>query len=263
MPQREKLPDIQSLPDNRNIPLDRVGVKGLHWPVTILDREHGRQTVVATVNLYVNLPHNFRGTHMSRFVEVLNEYHELEWNERIGEILGRIRESLDADEAHMEVEFDYFIEKKAPVTGSASLMAYTCRFTASHRNGEDFVLCVTVPVITLCPCSKEISSFGAHNQRCMVTVRIRYTEMVWIEELVDLIEASSSGGLYSILKRPDEKYVTERAYNTPMFVEDVVREVAGKLDAMDRVVWYAIEADSQESIHNHNAYACLERQKIR
>jgi len=261
MPHEEKLSDIQSLPDDRNIPLDRVGVKGLRWPVTVLDRANGKQTTVATVNLYVNLPHNFRGTHMSRFVEVLNEYHELEWSDRIGEILKRIRESLDADEAHMEVEFEYFIEKEAPVTRSASLMAYTCRFIASYQNGEDFILSVTVPVITLCPCSKEISSFGAHNQRCLVTLQIRYTDIVWIEELVSLIESSSSGGLYSILKRPDEKYVTGNAYNNPMFVEDVVREAARKLDSLDRVTWYAIEADSQESIHNHNAYARLEKRK--
>jgi GTP cyclohydrolase IB len=263
MPHKEKLPDIQSLPDNRNIPLDRVGVKGLRWPVTVLDLERGKQTTVATVSLYVNLPHNFRGTHMSRFVEVLNEYHELEWSNRISEILKRIREYLDADEAHLEVEFDYFIEKKAPVTGSPSLMGYTCQFKASSRNGEDFILSVTVPVITLCPCSKEISAYGAHNQRCMVKVQVRYTGMVWIEELVNLVESSSSGGMYSVLKRSDEKYVTERAYNTPMFVEDVVREVAGKLDAIDRVIWYEIEADSQESIHNHNAYACLERRKVK
>jgi GTP cyclohydrolase I len=198
---------------------------------------------------------------MSRFVEVLNEYRESAWIDCMGEILRRIRESLEAAEAHMEVEFEYFIEKKAPVSGLESPMSYSCRFAASYRNGEDFVLTVMVPVITLCPCSREISSFGAHNQRCTVTVQVRYTDIVWIEDLVELVESSSSGGLYTIVKRPDEKHVTEHAYNTPMFVEDVVREVARKLDELDRVTWYMVEAESQESIHNHNAYALYERDK--
>jgi GTP cyclohydrolase I len=255
------LPDIQSQPDDRNIPLDRVGVKGLRWPVTVLDRARGSQSTVATVSLSVNLPHNFRGAHMSRFVEVLNEYREVEWIDRMGDILQSIRESLDAEEAHMEVEFDYFIEKRAPVSGLESFMAYTCRFLASWRNGEDFILSVSVPVITLCPCSREISAFGAHNQRCTVTVDVRYREIVWIEEIVEIVESSSSGGLYAILKRPDEKQVTEYAYEHPMFVEDVVREVAMKLDLMEKVTWYRIEAESQESIHTHNSYAMLEKKK--
>ncbi len=256
------LPDIQSQSDDRNIPLDRVGVKGLRWPVTVLDRARGTQSTVATVNLSVNLPHNFRGTHMSRFVEVLADYRgELHWADRMGDILRRIRENLDAEEAHMEVEFDYFIEKKAPVSGLSGFMSYTCRFLASWRNGEDFVLSVAVPVITLCPCSREISDHGAHNQRCTVTVQVRFREMVWIEDIVELVEESSSGGLYPILKRPDEKHVTEYAYAHPMFVEDVVREVAVKLDRLDAVTWYAVDAESQESIHNHNAFARVERDK--
>ena len=255
------LPDIQSLSDDRNIPLDRAGVKGLRWPITVLDRKHGKQTTVATVNMYVNLPHNFRGTHMSRFVEVLNEYRGIEWIDKIGEILKRIRSSLTADEAHMEVEFPYFIEKETPITKQPNLMSYICRFRASYQNGEDIILGVSVPVITMCPCSKEISDYGAHNQRCTVTVQIRYKKLVWIEELIELIESSASGDLYSILKRPDEKYITEHAYDNPMFVEDVVREVAHKLDEIDRVTWYIVEADSQESIHNHNAYARVEKKK--
>lgn len=261
MPDKEHLPDVQSLPDYRNIPLDRVGVKNLRWPLTVQDRAYGSQTTVATVNLFVNLPHQFRGTHMSRFVEVLNEYRQVEWINHTGEILQKIRELLQADEAHMEVEFDYFIEKQAPVSRLSSLMAYTCRFLASYRKGEDFVLAVTVPVMTLCPCSKEISAFGAHNQRCTVTVQVRYTGMVWIEDIVELVEQSSSGGLYTILKRPDEKYVTEYAFNNPMFVEDVVRETAMRLDALEQITWYTIEAESQESIHNHNAYARVEKRK--
>lgn len=261
MPERKTLPDVQSLPDHRNIALDRVGVKNLRWPVTVLDRKRGTQSTVATVSLSVNLPHRFRGTHMSRFVEVLNEYREVAWIDRMGEILSRIRESLEAAEAHMEVEFEYFIDKAAPVSGLESPLSYACRFAASYRNGEDFVLTVGVPVMTLCPCSREISAAGAHNQRCMVTLQVRYNRHVWIEDLVALVESSSSGGLYTILKRPDEKYVTEYAYAHPMFVEDVVRETARKLDAFEPVTWYKIEAESEESIHNHNAYAVCERTK--
>lgn len=261
MPESPNLPDIQSLPDDRNIPLDRVGITGLRWPVTVLDRKRETQSTVATISMYVNLPHSFRGTHMSRFAEVLNEYREVAWVDSMGEILRRIREILHAAEAHMEVAFDYFIDKAAPVSGLESPLSYACRFTASYRNGEDFVLTVAVPVITLCPCSREISEYGAHNQRCTVTLQVRYTSHVWIEDLVDLVESSSSGGLYTILKRPDEKFVTEHAYHHPMFVEDVVREVARKLEVFEPVSWYRIEAESQESIHNHNAYASYERNK--
>ena len=257
----EDLPDIQSLPDHRRIPLDRVGVKGLRWPVTVLDKKNGTQKTVATVNMFVNLPHNFRGTHMSRFVEVLNNYRDADCIDRIGDILNTVRTTLDADEAHIEIEFDYFVEKTAPISHQSSLMSYMCRFIASSREGEDFILAVDVPVTMLCPCSKEISEYGAHNQRCTVTVHIRYTGMVWIEDLIGIVESCASGGLYSILKRPDEKYVTEQAYLQPKFVEDIVRGVALELDTVSDVTWYRVEADSQESIHNHNAYACLEKRK--
>ena len=257
----KNLPDIQSQYDDRNIPLDRVGIKGLRWPITVLRKKGGTQDTVATVNMYVNLPHNFRGTHMSRFAEVLNEYRGSDWIDQTGKILKSIQNSLEADEAHMEIEFEYFIEKEAPVSKQSSYMSYVCRFMASFQEREDFILGVTVPVSTLCPCSKEISEFGAHNQRCSVTVQVRYTSIVWIEELIDIIESSASGGLYTILKRPDEKYVTEHSYSNPKFVEDVVREVAVKLDSMENITWYCVEADSQESIHNHNAYARVEKKK--
>lgn len=207
MPNKD-LPDIQSLPDNRNIPINMAGVKGLRWPITVLDRKNGTQSTIATVNMYVNLPHNFRGTHMSRFVEVLNDYRDTDWIDKTGEILEKICNSLNADEAHMEIEFDYFIEKEAPVTKLASLMSYKCSFLASFQKSDDFILGVTVPVITLCPCSKKISEFGAHNQRCYVTVKVCYKSIVWIEDMVELVESSASGSIYSILKRSDEKYVT-------------------------------------------------------
>lgn len=257
----EDLPDIQSLPDDRNIPLDRVGVKGLRWPITVLDKKNGTQKTIATVSMYVNLPHNFRATHLSRFLEILNNYHDTDWIDQTGEILEKIRSSLNADEAHMEIEFEYFIEKEAPVSEQPSLMSYNCRFVSSFQKSEDFILGVTVPVNTLCPCSKEISEFGAHNQRCNVTVQVRYSSIIWIEDIIELVESSASGGLFSILKRSDEKYMTEHAYTNPRFVEDVVREIAIKLNRMDNVTWYCIEAESQESIHNHNAYACVEKSK--
>lgn len=259
--QEKNLPDIQALQDDRNVPLDKVGVKGLRLPITVLDKKNGTQKTIATVNMYVNLPHNFRGTHLSRFSEILNEYRDLDWIDRTGEILKKIRETLNADEAHIEIEFDYFIEKKAPVSAQTSLMSYVCRFMSSYQKKEDLILSVSVPVNTLCPCSKEISEFGAHNQRCTVTVDIRYKDFVWIEDIIELVESSASGGLYSILKRPDEKYVTEHAYSNPRFVEDVVREVAVKLDSVDDIVWYHVEAESMESIHNHNAYASVEKSK--
>ena len=176
----DDLPDVQSLADDRNIPLDRVGVKGLRWPITVLDRLNGIQHTTATVNMYVNLPHNFRGTHMSRFVEVLNDYRDKNWIDHIGDILRQLRTMLDAGEAHMEIAFEYFIEKSAPVTGQKSLMSYQCRFQASLGAKEDFVLGVTVPVTMVCPCSKEISDYGAHNQRCTVDVQVKYTDIVWM-----------------------------------------------------------------------------------
>ncbi|MFC1542005.1 GTP cyclohydrolase FolE2 [Candidatus Latescibacterota bacterium] len=260
MPQKH-LPDIQALSDDRNIPLDRVGVKGLRLPIIVLDKNKGTQKTIASVNMYVNLPHNFRGTHLSRFSEILNEYRDIDWIDRTGEILRKIRDNLDADEAHIEIEFEYFIEKEAPVSEQTSLMSYICHFTSSYQKKEDFILSVTVPVNTLCPCSKEISEFGAHNQRCNVTVLVRYKDFVWIEDIIELVESSASGGLFSILKRPDEKFVTEHAYSNPRFVEDVVREVALKLDKVDEVRWYRVEAESQESIHNHNAFASVEKTK--
>lgn len=255
------LPDIQSLGDNRKIPLNRVGVKNIRWPITVLDKNKGTQNTIATVNMYVNLPHHFRGTHMSRFVEVLNEYHDTDWIDKTGEILQAIRSSLNADDAFMEIEFEYFIEKGAPVSGQKSFISYECSFIARYQDKEDFVLGVKVPVILLCPCSKEISRYGAHNQRAFVTVETRTINLVWIEDLIDIVESSASCGVYTILKRPDEKYVTEQAYDNPKFVEDVVREIAIKLNDNDDITWYRVEAESEESIHNHNAYACVERMK--
>ncbi|MBU2226725.1 MAG: GTP cyclohydrolase I FolE2 [Proteobacteria bacterium] len=253
--------DIQDLKDERNIDIKKVGVKGLKYPIVVLDRARGTQPVNATINMYVNLLHNFKGTHMSRFVEVLNEIREQVNIRTFHGILERIRTKLHAESAHIEIEFPYFIEKTAPRSGAKSLMEYQCRFLGTSDNGGmDFVVGVTVPVTTVCPCSREISRFGAHNQRSIVSVGVRFRKFFWIEDVITLIEDSASGEVYSLLKRVDEKYVTEKGYENPMFVEDVVRNVAERLSREANFTWYRVEAENFESIHNHSAYACVEKE---
>ncbi|HPC73808.1 MAG TPA: GTP cyclohydrolase FolE2 [Syntrophales bacterium] len=253
--------DVQNRTDDRNLDIKKVGVKGIHYPVVVLDRAKGVQHVNATVNMYVNLPHHFKGTHMSRFIEILNEYRGRINIKTFRVILGRMREKLHAKSAHMEIEFPYFIEKSAPVTGAKSIMDYVCSFIGED-DGEktDFKVGVMVPVTTVCPCSKEMSLRGAHTQRSIVRVNVRFRRFFWIEDLIRLVEDSASGEVYSLLKRPDEKYVTERSYENPMFVEDVVRSVAEKLSADENFIWYSVESENIESIHNHSAYAYLEKE---
>ncbi len=253
--------DVQSERDYRNIPLERVGVEGLKYPIKVMDRTHGTQPTVGTVSLAVDLPEEFRGTHMSRFLEVLHFYKDYISLNNLEEILDELRNRLNASSAHIEIEFPYFLKKKAPVTGAESYMDYRCKFIATKNREFDFILEVNVPIQTLCPCSKEISDYGAHNQRAEVTIQIRMKKLVWIEELVEIAEESASSPLYALLKREDEKYVTEHAYDNPKFVEDVVRDVAMKLEANERIIWYYIMVKSFESIHHHNAYACLRRDK--
>lgn len=253
--------DIQNQKDERNIDIQRVGVKGLKYPIVVLDRAHGTQPVNATINMYVSLLRNFKGTHMSRFVEVLNEIREQVNIQTFHSILEKIRKKLHAESAHIEIEFPYFIEKSAPRSGAKSLMEYRCRFLGTiDKNGMDFIVGTEVPVTTVCPCSKEISRSGAHNQRSIVTVMVRFRKLFWIEDVIRLIEESASGEVYSLLKRVDEKYVTERSYDNPMFVEDVVRNVAGRLAGESNFTWYRVEAENFESIHNHSAYACVEKE---
>ncbi len=256
--------DVQSQPDGRKIEIDKVGVKGLRYPIVVLDRRNREQSTVARVNMYVRLPHRFRGTHMSRFLEILNEVRGRISIKNMQGILHTMQRALDSEEAHLELRFPYFIEKEAPVSRSKSLMEYTSLFAASVREGEgmDFVLGVDVPVHTLCPCSKEISDFGGHNQRSMVRVRVRFRDFVWIEDLVELVERSGSAAIYPLLKRSDEKYVTEQAYQNPCFVEDVVRNAAGSLEGMPEVTWFSVESENEESIHSHAAYAYLERERV-
>lgn len=218
------------------------------------------QNTVATIGMFVDLPQEFKGTHMSRFVEVLNAHGQMIHVENIPDILSAMQARLKADNAHLEMEFPYFISKPAPVSRKEGVMDYTARFEANAIGKEiDLVLTVIVPVTTLCPCSKAISKYGAHNQRGNVTVQIRSSETIWIEELIELVEKSASSELYSLLKREDEKHVTERAYENPVFVEDLVRNVVTHLNAHPHVTWYKVEAENFESIHNHNAYACIEK----
>ncbi len=243
--------DVQGRADTRRIPIDRVGIKDIRHPVRVKDRSGGEQHTIATFNMYVSLPHNFKGTHMSRFVEI---------RAMLAEMPGR----LDAASGHIEMSFPYFVMKRAPVSGVESLMDYQASLVGEIANGEATMwIKVVVPVTSLCPCSKKISDYGAHNQRSHVTISARIAEHMWIEELIDIAESEASCELYGILKRPDEKYVTERAYDNPKFVEDMVRDVAVRLNREPRIQAYVAESENFESIHNHSAYALIERDKLR
>ncbi len=255
-----KLHDKQSERDYRELRIDKVGVRGLRFPIQVRDRARAVQNTVATIGMFVDLPKEFKGTHMSRFIEVLNAHGEIVHVENINDILHAMQRKFHAATSHLEMEFPYFMVKKAPVSGMESVMDYLARFdaTACHQD-IDFVLTVKARVTTLCPCSKAIAAYGAHNQRGEVTVQIRSNKAVWIEDLIEIIESSSSSELFALLKREDEKAVTERAYDNPVFVEDLVRNVALKLNAHPDVTWYKVEAENHESIHNHNAYACIEK----
>ena len=254
--------DVQSHPDTREMPIDRVGVCDLRYPITVLDRENREQTTTARVSMSVNLPHEFKGTHMSRFIEILNGHRGEITMRTLPAILQELKQRLDAQSAHIQVEFPYFIERRAPVSGARALMDYECSFTG-EVNGQtsDFMLGVRIPVTSLCPCSKAISEYGAHNQRGYVTIEIRsrrqgaLSELVWIEELVKFAEESASAPLYPLLKREDERHVTMQAYDHPAFVEDIVRDVAIRLQQDERIVWFRVHTVNQESIHNHNAFA--------
>ena len=258
-----EIADVQSSHDNRQITIDKVGIKDIRHPVRVQDRSEGEQHTIANFNMYVELPHNFKGTHMSRFVEILNQ-HEREISiKSFREMLEEMGERLEADTGHIEMTFPYFINKKAPISGVESLMDYEVEFKGEIQDGKTSLsLKVIVPVTSLCPCSKKISDYGAHNQRSHVTVTIRANSFIWIEELVEMVEKQASSELYGLLKRPDEKYVTEYAYDHPKFVEDMVRDVAATLNADSRVDAYTVESENFESIHNHSAYALIERDKL-
>jgi GTP cyclohydrolase I len=301
--------DIQATQDTREVPLQKVGVKNVRYPIQVLDKNHKVQSTTGTVNLFVNLPHNFKGTHMSRFIEVFHKHHnDISMNNFL-EMLEEIRAKLDAERAFGRITFPYFIEKSAPVSKSAGLMEYTCSYegevtvrseqlavskgeggslplapiplttpekseqalpsplrsgiSATPSAGSNaarnarFFISIKVPIATLCPCSKAISDYGAHNQRGFVKVKVLYSKFFWIEDVISMIEECASTPLYSVLKRQDEKFVTEHAYDNPRFVEDVVREVYLCLKKMD-FKWFTVEAETEESIHFHNAYAYAE-----
>ena len=255
--------DVQKQPGIIKIDIDKVGVCDVSYPIEVLDKSRTKQSAVAHINMYVDLPHQFKGTHMSRFIEVLNQYRGEITGRNMGEILREIVRTLEAKSAHMELAFKFFLEKEAPVSRAKSLMGYDCRFIGAYTegDGDDFVLEVKVPVMNLCPCSKEISETAAHNQRSEVTVQLRYSDFIWIEDVVNLVEGAASCDLYALLKRPDEKYVSERAYENPRFVEDIVRIIANEFMKDNKVTWFSVKSVNFESIHNHNAYAFVERDK--
>ena len=254
--------DVQNSEDTRQIPINKVGIKDIRHPVRIQDRTGGDQHTIANFNMYVNLPHNFKGTHMSRFVEILNQ-HEREISVKsFKDMLTEMTERLEAEAGHIEMTFPYFVNKKAPVSAVESLMDYEVTFIGeTGPEGPCMSVKVVVPVTSLCPCSKKISDYGAHNQRSHVTVTAQPKGFVWIEDIIDLVEEEASCELFGLLKRPDEKFVTERAYDNPKFVEDAVRDVAVRLNNDERIVKYVVESENFESIHNHSAYALIERDK--
>jgi GTP cyclohydrolase I len=257
------LKDTQNEPDDRQIPIDRVGVRALRYPMQIRDKAREIQHTIATAALTVDLPHHFKGTHMSRFVEVLSEFGPELHVDNIHTILRELSVRLESECAHVDFEFPFFLAKPAPVTGAVGMMDYTARFSATLEKGvTDFVVTTIVPVTTLCPCSKAISAHGAHNQRGHVTFSTRAVRPLRIEDMIRLVEDSASSELYSLLKRPDEKAVTERAYENPVFVEDLVRNIAGRANDHPDITWYRVEAENFESIHNHNAYALIEHSKV-
>jgi len=253
--------DVQSRSDTRRIPINRVGIKDINHPVKVKDRSAGEQHTIASFNMYVNLPHNFKGTHMSRFVEILHGEREISV-ESFRAMLEKMTKRLEADAGHIEMTFPFFVMKKAPVSGVESMMDYRATLIGEQKNGKaETWIRVVVPVTSLCPCSKKISDYGAHNQRSHVTIKAKLRRHIWIEELIAVAESEASCELYGILKRPDEKYVTERAYDNPKFVEDLVRDVAKRMNDDERVGAYVVEAENFESIHNHSAYALIERDK--
>jgi len=256
------IPDVQSSPDSRKLAIDKVGIKAIRHPIQIMQRAGGVQHTVASFNMYVGLPHQFKGTHMSRFVEILSAHEREITVETFKVMLNEMVEKLEAEEGRIEMTFPYFIEKSAPVSGVRSLMDYEVTFVGQILDRKRcFAMKVLVPVTSLCPCSRKISAYGAHNQRSHVTVTAHTEDFVWIEEIVDLVEKQASSELYGLLKRPDEKYVTEHAYDNPKFVEDMVRDVAAVLNLDERINRYIVESENFESIHNHSAYALIERDK--
>jgi GTP cyclohydrolase I len=254
--------DVQASHDAREIPISRVGIKDLSHPITIQNRDGSTSSSIASFSMSVSLPHDQKGTHMSRFIQMLNETETVVSAKSFHKMLNGMVQRLEADNGYIEMQFPYFIEKTAPVSGVKSLMDYQVSLAGQIENGYvDSTLEITVPVKSLCPCSKKISEYGAHNQRSHLTVGINCSSKMWLNELIKIVEAQASAELFAILKRPDEKYITERAYNNPKFVEDVVRDVANEFDNNDKISRYYVHAENFESIHNHSAFAVVEHDK--
>jgi len=262
MANKPNMLDVQNLDDYRMIEIDKVGVKNIKYPIVVLDKAEGLQHTIATIDMYVNLPHNYKGTHMSRFVEILHSNKNMINMKNFPNILREMKDRLNAESAHLSVKFPYFIKKEAPVSRTEGFLEYCCGFSGSMDGSnrmKEFIVSASVPINTLCPCSKEISEHGAHNQRGITTVSVRFKKFFWIEDLIAVVEQCASSDIYSILKREDEKFVTERAFENPKFVEDIVRDIAETLSKDPNMTWFMIEAENFESIHNHSAYAYLER----
>ena len=258
------MPDVQNYADTRQLAINKVGIKSIRHPVRVADKSGGVQHTVASFNMYVYLPHNFKGTHMSRFVEILNTREREISVENFESMMRQMVERLEAESGYIEMNFPYFINKAAPVSGVQSLMDYDVSFIGAIENGRyTHTTKIVVPVTSLCPCSKKISDYGAHNQRSHVTVSARTNGFLWIEDIARMVEDQASCELYGLLKRPDEKYVTERAYDNPKFVEDMVRDVAAALEKETKIDAYVVESENFESIHNHSAYALIENDKTR
>ncbi|SFJ90078.1 GTP cyclohydrolase FolE2 [Methylophaga sulfidovorans] len=255
---KDEIEDVQNIADQRKIAIDKVGIKDIKHPVKVSDRTTGEQHTIANFNMYVNLPHQFKGTHMSRFVEILNQHEREITVKSFREMLGQMTERLDAESGYIEMNFPYFVNKEAPVSKVKSLMDYDVTFIGEITGTQTMMTVkVVVPVTSLCPCSKNISDYGAHNQRSHVTLTVRVDSFVWIEDLIDLVEKEASCEIFGLLKRPDEKFVTERAYDNPKFVEDMVRDIAARLNDDSRITAYTVESENFESIHNHSAYALI------
>jgi len=254
--------DVQGRHDTRQIPINRVGIKDISHPITVRNRDGSTSASIATFSMSVSLPHDQKGTHMSRFVQMLNEQETVISAKNFHQMLTDMVQRLEAQSGYIEMQFPYFIEKAAPVSGVKSLMDYQVNLVGQIDNGHlDSTLEVTIPVKSLCPCSKQISEYGAHNQRSHITVGINCSTKLWLNELIKMVEAQASAELYAILKRPDEKFITEQAYNNPKFVEDVVRDVANEFDNNDKILRYYVHAENFESIHNHSAFAVIEHDK--
>ena len=261
-PVKPSMPDVQNSHDTRRIAIDKVGIKDIKYPVRVKDRSGREQHTIANFNMYVNLPHDFKGTHMSRFIEIINEHEYDITVESFKEMLVEMLKRLEAKSGHIEMTFTYFVRKTAPVSTVKSVLDYEVTFIGEITDKTpNITVKVVVPATSLCPCSKKISDYGAHNQRSHITVTAKTNGFLWIEDIIDLVEKEASCELFSLLKRPDEKYVTERAYNNPKFVEDIVRDIAAKLNDDNRVASYVVESENFESIHNHSAYAMIASDK--